>query len=354
MIWQLIDSSGFGGCESHITLLTRSLRARGLQAEVVLYERNPDNPWLAQLAAAGIDAIMLEGRFHALLTALRRERPSLLHTHGYKAGILGRLAARLAGVPVVSSYHSGEHFDWPVSLYDRVDRWSAFLGEAIAVSAPIRRRIPFRATLVPNYVDVPAGPPPAPETREIAFAGRLTAVKGPDLFCELARRTAADRPSGEVWRVYGDGPMRAELEQEYGDVVSFEGFAKDMSAVWPRTALLALTSRAEGLPLAALEAGAAGRPILSSAVGDLPELIRQGETGTGWLFPAGDLDAAAEALRAWRQLDPASATALSQRCWRRIAEHYSEAAQLQKILKIYRRAGFRATEAPRAEQRLAG
>ena len=113
MIWHLIDSSGVGGAERHIETLASSLQRRGLAVQVVLVADHGNRPWQQQLAGAGIRYTHLDGRFSTLVGALRRARPALLHTHGYKAGILGRLAARLAGVPVVSTFHSGERGPFP-------------------------------------------------------------------------------------------------------------------------------------------------------------------------------------------------------------------------------------------------
>ena len=134
MIWLLIDSSSVGGIECHVATLAEALRGRGVDADVVLLADHGANPWLEQLRARDISFRMLSGGLAALLAALSSERPSLLHTHGYKANILGRAAARWLGIPVVATFHAGERARFPVKLYQAADEWSSFLGGRLAVS----------------------------------------------------------------------------------------------------------------------------------------------------------------------------------------------------------------------------
>ena len=338
-IWQFIDSSGVGGAERHIATLAEGLRRLSHPVRVVLLADHGSNPWLEQLRAADIGYTHLDGRFATLLKALTSAPPKLLHTHGYKAGILGRLAARLARVPVVSTFHSGERGAFPVGVYDFADDWTSFLGRRIAVSARIRDRLPFGAHLIPSYVATPPEPPSAPLPGAVGFAGRLSVEKGPDLYCELAVRAAADpRFGGVEWHVWGDGPMRHDLEARYGSHVQFHGVATDMENVWPRVGVLAMPSRFEGVPLAALEAAAHGIPVLASRVGGLPTVVTEGETG--WLFAAADLDGALDGLSAWETLRRTAPAALRRACWEKARTEFSEARWLPAVVAVYEEAGY--------------
>ena len=328
-VWLLLDSSAIGGIESHVATLAVALRDRGHAASIVLYAPHQDNPWLDQLRAAGLDRMVLDGTPLALFRALQRERPAVLHTHGYKAGIVGRFAARLAGVPVISTFHAGERAPFPVSLYQRVDEWTSALGGRIAVSQQIADALPFGARVIGNFV------PPGPERADtdghtIAFVGRLSHEKGPDLFCEIARR--AD--PALRFEVYGDGPMRAALEGEYGERVRFHGVRAGMRDVWLTIDVLLMPSRAEGLPMAALEAMAAGVPVLASAVGGLPSLVRPGETG--WLFEPGDEQGALASLGRWRALTDPERRDIGERCREDVARRYGPDMALTKIMNVYR------------------
>ena len=334
MIWQLIDSSSVGGAERHIATLSRSLVARGHAVKVMLYERHGANPWLSQLGASGLPYAHLDGSFSGLRRALASERPALLHTHGYKAGILGRLAARLTGVPAVSTYHSGQRGSYPVGLYEWLDDWSGILAQRIAVSDAIAARLPFQSPVVPSYVAVPGQPSVAPLPPTVAFVGRLSHEKGPDLFCEFAAACAAPLS----WHIYGDGPMRAELEQRFGNVVAFHGIQPDIEKVWPELGLVMMPSRFEGVPLTALEAGAHGIPVLASAVGGLPQVVEHGVNG--WLFDASRLDGATAALACWMAARATNQNDLRYRCWARIRDRYSEERWLPEIEEVYLRAGL--------------
>ena len=334
MIWQFIDSGGFGGVERHVATLTRCLTRHGLDAEVVLYADHGPSPWRDQLASAGVDVREVGGAFSGLFDAMTRRRPHLVHTHGYKAGVLGRIACALKGTPVVSTFHAGERAAFPVCAYQSLDAWTSCLATRIAVSDEIRRRLPFASTVVPSFVDLPETPGPGESPRTVAFVGRISFEKGPDRFCALARRAGA----GLDWTLYGDGPMRAALEAVYGGDVRFHGVATDMDAVWPGVGLLVMPSRAEGLPLAALEAMAAGVPVLASRVGGLAHVVDHGETG--WLVDDGDEDAAIACVELWLRLPAERRAAMRRACRGRIAQTYSEAVVLPRILAIYRRAGL--------------
>ena len=335
-IWQLVDSSTVGGIESHIAVLARALMAQGLPVRVMRLMDHGANPWVAQLEAAGVPHGVIGGGFSALLRRLRRDRPALVHTHGYKAGILGRLAARLAGIPCVSTFHAGERGRFPVSAYQTLDGLTSCLGPRIAVSVAIAEALPFGATVIGNFVPVPAEPPAGDRPPVVGFVGRFSVEKGPDLFCALAERLAG---RGLQFEAFGDGAMRPELEARYGAAVRFHGLVTDPAGIWPRIGLLLMPSRAEGLPLAAIEAMAVGIPVAASAVGGLPHLIADGRNG--WLFPAGDLDAMADRVAAWQAQAPDARAAMAEAAWRTARAGYAVDVLVPKIRAVYAAAGVR-------------
>jgi glycosyltransferase involved in cell wall biosynthesis len=336
-VWQLIDSSTIGGIEKHIAVLTSSLMRIGIPTEIVLYQDHGANPWLAQLADAGLGYRHLDGTVGGLVRAMRASRPALVHTHGYKAGILGRLAAARLAIPSVSTFHMGEAPRFPVSLYDAVDRYSALLSHHIAVSDAIARTLPFSSTVVRNWVDIPAEAPAfPPPPRRIGFVGRLSHEKAPDIFCDLAERFTGD---DHAWHVFGDGAMRDELEARAIPGLTFHGMVTDMGRVWSDLGLLVMPSRGEGLPLAAIEAIGAGVPVIASDVGDVAKVVVDGESG--WLVRAGDVDDFVNAIRKWQSLSPESARAMPHSAWRHARDNFSEAAGLPDILEIYGRLGVR-------------
>ena len=342
-VWQFIDSSSVGGAERHVATLVDSLRRHGQPTLAVLLQDHAlqdhgANPWLQQLAAADLPYRHLDGRLPSLIRTLRAEQPCLLHTHGYKAGILGRLAAKLAHIPVVSTFHSGERGPFPVGVYETLDDWTSRLGQRIAVSDKIRQRLPRGTHLIPSYVATPAAAPTSPLPSVVGFVGRFSPEKGPDDFCALAALAAADARFNHVrWAMWGEGPMRAYLESAYGRHITFHGVATDMDQVWPQIGLLAMPSHFEGVPLAALEAAANGIPILASRVGGLPSVVMDQQTG--WLFPPGDLSAAMAGLARWQAARTTGSAALRRACWSKASTDFSEARWLPEVLKVYRNAG---------------
>jgi glycosyltransferase involved in cell wall biosynthesis len=334
-IWFLVDTSGIGGVERHIATLAQALQARGHTCQIVVYGPHGASQWFEQLHAAGLAARALDNTLGGLLRALRQERPALLHVHGYKASILGRLAGRLAGVPVVASNHESERGHYPLNVYRIADDWLSILSPTIGVSSPIARRIPFNAVHVPNFTEVALNPPSGPLPKAVAFVGRLVAVKQPELFCQLALRA----PAGIAFHIWGDGPERAALEQRYAHRVTFHGMVSDLEPAWRQTGLLVMTSQMEGQPYAALEALSRGIPVLSSRVGGMPDIVVPGVSG--WLFDDGDIDGALAGLQAWHDLAPHAAGDLRRSCWAHIRANFSQDAILPRLMDVYARAGYR-------------
>lgn len=339
-IWQFIDSSGIGGIERHVEILAGGLLDNQKACEVIIYADHDNNCWLKQLKAAHIPFRVLGGSVTEFTSALRLHKPSLVHTHGYKAGILGRSAARLLNIPAVSTFHSGERGNFPVSLYQKFDEISAFLAPSIAVSSPIKERLPFEADLVHNFVKVPTNLSlPQRDRLQVGFVGRFSHEKAPDYYCALTDMLSSAPNFDTIdWHAYGDGPMLDELRQAYGDHISFHGVETDMDSVWPTLDLLVIPSRDEGLPLAALEALSYGIPVVASSLGALPEAVKHRKTG--WLFPPGNLDAAADHMTEWADLTQSEREQQFHLCRAHVQKNFSIQSGLASILNIYNKSGL--------------
>lgn len=330
--WLLLDSRDLGGIESHVLQLSRGLVAAGLAPRVLFWADYGGHPLRAALDQAGIAHETLAGGLRGLIRALRRRRPAVLHSHGYKAGILGRLAARIAGRPVVSTFHAGEPGTGKLRLYFLLDRVTARLGRRIAVSAAIAGTLPAPVALIANFVELPDAALIVGPHDRVGFVGRLSLEKGPDLFCALAARLP-----GERLTLYGDGPMRGQLERDHGGTVEFRGRVVPMAPHWPEIGLLVMPSRHEGLPLAALEAMAHGVPVAAFGVGGLPDLIEPGKNG--FLAPAGDLDALAGAIDGWTRSSAATRAAMAHHARATVAARFSVSGGIDAVLNEYRAAG---------------
>jgi len=240
-----------------------------------------------------------------------RERPQVLHASSSKAGVLGRLAATFARVPIRFFTVHGWAFSaysGPAGLLYRVaDRLMAPLTtvticvseQELAAGLEAHACLPDRSVVIHNAVDV-AG---APRSRHERPVPRLIAVgrlKAPKDFLTLVRALAA-LPAGSFDAlIVGDGPDRAELETEIRrlgieESVELSGERDDVPKLLAGSDVFVLSSRSEGLPVSVLEAMAAELPVVASAVGGLAELVEDGATGL--LVPAGDERALTEALR---------------------------------------------------------
>jgi glycosyltransferase involved in cell wall biosynthesis len=261
-----------------------------------------------------------------LVRILRRDQPHIVETHTAKAGAVGRLAARLAGVPLIIHVFHGHVFHsyfgpLKTRMFVNVERALARITDRIITISPAQRRDivdvyriapPERVLTVPLGLDlepfrrarqsghgrfraslgVPA------EAPLVGFAGRLTIVKNPALFVEAAKHVAGQVPQARFVFV-GDGELRATLEEQVdalrlGGHVIFAGWQVDMAAVYADLDLLALTSLNEGTPVTVIEALAAGVPVVATAVGGVPDVLKDQETGT--LVPSGDAGALAQAI----------------------------------------------------------
>jgi len=271
-----------GGCDASEPDLTELVRANGVAVETV--------PGLGRRVAPTDDL----RAFRHVLARLRELRPDVVHTHTAKAGILGRVASRLLGLPVVHTYHghvlhgyfprvinraiqglervvAGDCHHHALTpgqvreLYLRfgVGRGSHWHGLPVPVAPVAPRRADWHAQLVPG----------APV---VGFLGRLVAIKDGDLYLDVLARLAQRGPVQGV--VCGDGVLREPLEARahaLGLRVRFTGFVPAAEA-FGCFDLLLVTSRNEGQPLAVIEAGSAGVPAVAPPVGGLRDLIRWG------------------------------------------------------------------------------
>lgn len=306
-ILQIISRLGGGGAPLQVILLARGLndashRTRIVAGQCAAGERDMSYLLTPRDSVESIPSLFrhvsLFSDFRAfwdLYSVIRKLRPAIVHTHTAKAGALGRIAARLAGVPVVVHTYHGHIFNGyyspVVSLGIRfVERQLARMTSAICVLSPqqfdditarfgIARRecvtvVPlglnlerFRALAPPQF--------PAP-VLTVGWLGRLVPVKNVrlllDVVAETLRRTDRVR-----FIVAGDGPDRALIDdavRQYGsDRLRWVGWQDDVSSVIDQCHCLIQTSRNEGTPIGLIEGMAAGRPFISTAVGGVVDMV---------------------------------------------------------------------------------
>jgi len=234
-----------------------------------------------------------------------------LHAHfGTNSAAVAMLAGEMTGIPYSFTVHGPEEFDKPefLGLPEKIRR-AAFV---VAVSSFGRSQL-YRWAALKDWdkirvvhcgiePDFYAGetPPPPPSPRLVCIA-RLSEQKGLGLLIHAARRLSLADVAFEI-TIVGDGPMRPELESmirhyQLGDQISILGWqdaARVREEILAARALV-LPSFAEGLPVVIMEAMALNRPVISTYIAGIPELVNN--ESTGWLIPAGDVTALARAMR---------------------------------------------------------
>ncbi|GGA83914.1 glycosyl transferase [Neiella marina] len=331
VIWLMLDSRNVGGIESHVGQLAKALHCRGYDVWVVFWRLyGVAHPLRSELQQSGIKTLLLGGSPWRFVRALRRCKPRIVHTHGYKAGLVGRLLSWSGGASVVSSYHAGETPTGRVWLYDWLDRQSAYLCRArIAVSEAIAERLPCSASVINNFVQPSTqSSDDTSSERQIAFVGRLSDEKAPDRVLKIA----AQLPH-QQFHIYGGGPLLSQLQSRVPDNVVFHGEVADMNQRWPAIGLLLIPSRAEGLPMVALEAMAHGASVIASPVGGLPSLLSDVDGCS--LLDGDDIAGWAAAIEQYQQLSDMNKQPLAQKAKAKIAREYSTTAILPQFEHIY-------------------
>lgn len=247
----------------------------------------------------------------ALLAIIRRVRPDVIHTHMAKAGALGRMAARISRVPCVHTLH-GHHFDLDLLrgctarwTERRLARWTARIicltprqardvthVHAVAPSQRVRVVAPgLDLDALERAARVPLPMHARPSAGEVRFVwtGRFVAVKDPHLLLAAAGRA---RVPWTLWML-GDGPLRASVRETIarrglGARLRAPGAVAEVAPFVQQSAGLVLASRSEGASLSAIEAMALGRPVVTSTVGGMPDLLTHEAEGL-WVAPADPL-----------------------------------------------------------------
>jgi len=318
MILYLISELDVGGAEKNLCRLATGLNWErfGRPAVACLWGSGRVGEWLED---AGIEVIHLHLRKVGLLLAalklrgiLKSGRFELLHSFLFHANFVGRLAAARTGVPVVSSIRVTE-VDRPFRV--TLDRLTNRLVAAeTCVSEAVRRwsieqGLPAEKLFtIPNGVDCSAyqaekgklrGELNLPAEAKIALLpARLARQKGPDILLEAAVALCPRMPDLH-FVLAGDGPLRAKLRisaKTEGIAHRFHllGHRDDVPELLADADVVVLPSRWEGMPNAALEAMAAGRPVVAADVGGCPEVVDAGRTGL--LVPPADSAELAEAI----------------------------------------------------------
>jgi glycosyltransferase involved in cell wall biosynthesis len=376
-VLRVIARLNVGGPALHVSYLTSELDRLGYETTLVTGSVSEGEGSMEYAARdSGIEPVYVpalqrevspfdDSRAVAhLLAVIRNFRPHVLHTHTAKAGAVGRVAAALAGTArpkvVVHTFHGhvlrGYFGPLKTEAFRRLERTLARESDAlVAVSPEVRddlvglgvapaskivvvrlgldleRRV-FAVSGAREALRAELGV--APDGFLVAWLGRMTEIKRVDLLLEAF----AQLDPGADLLLAGDGPLRPAMEAlaaklGIGSRVHFAGFRSDVGTVYAAADAVALASANEGTPVSVIEALAAGRPVVSTDVGGVGDVVDEGRNG--FLVPTGNAEALANRLRHLAN-DPRLRAAMGETGRERVVSRYSVPRLVNDVDLLYR------------------
>jgi glycosyltransferase involved in cell wall biosynthesis len=367
-ITQIVAPGVVGGAESVVRGLAIGLLRRGHRSEVigVVEPHEREHPFLASLTQAGVHVHELALHRRAYLKEarlvhriLKETRPHVLHSHGYRPDVLDAPLARWLGIPTVTTMHGSSLLGGKTVFHEWLQL--KILGRFQGVIAVSRRLqielqdagVPAdRVYCIPNGWVPAADPLPRSEARRalgleptgtvVGWVARLIRIKACDVFL---RAFAACRGLPVRAVIVGEGTERESLgalcaELGLENQVTFFGAHDQASRLFPAFDVFVISSRSEGTPITLLEAMAAKVPVISTAVGGIPDVLGYDQA---LLVPPEDPAALGLAIRQTME-DPAAARRRADLAATRLEEEFSAERWLDGHEKLYR--GIQAVGVP--------
>ncbi len=372
----IVTRLNIGGPASHTVLLTRQMSRRGYDTMLVsgvceaaeddmtyLLEPGERVQWVPEMSRSvsllrNVQALM------RLWRLIRSERPQVVHTHTAMAGCLGRIAARLAGVPVVvHTFHGNslrEYFSPLASAaFLRIERLLGKFTDAICVLSEQQLRElrdGFRVAPGVQFRVVPLGldlsqfatiPPPSLDSGRlrVGWLGRLVPVKNVPLLLRIVEASLRATENVE-FHIAGDGPEQPsvlQMVQRFRGRVTWHGWQRDIAPMLRTCHVLLQTSHNEGTPVALIQGMAAARPFVSTAAGGVVDMVvgpaSDRTVGCNWhlngVLARPDSDAFAGALLHFCR-NPGLITAMGSQARMFAAERYRQETLLGNLDSLYR------------------
>ena len=362
----MITKGNYGGAQRYVFDLATSLSKEEFDVAVALGQ---DGLLKEKLLAVGITVIPIDGlerdisiakeigSFFSLLKIIRQIKPDVVHLNSSKAGGLGALAARLAGVTKVIFTAHG----WPT----REKRF--FISRAIIIFLSWLTATLCHTVIVvseADYKEAAKWPKISQKLKRVyngigsltftskenareklalpqnAFVigslGELTANKNYSLLISAAAKLKEKHPNF-LLNILGDGDERRLLEtkkkEEGLDGRVFEGFITDGYRYLKAYDVFVLPSQKEGFPYVLLEAGQACLPVVATSVGGIPEIIENGKTG--FLIGSGDTEALTETLARYMD-DPALCARIGNALKEKVEKEFSLEKMLESTMALYK------------------
>lgn len=376
---RLITRMNVGGPARHVTILTARC---GPEFTGVLLAGTPEDregSLVAEAARLGVDVVPVPHlqrslspvadllAFVWLVRYFLKQRPTIVATHMAKAGTVGRFAAALTGVPVIVHTFHGHVLDGyfgglSTYFFLTVERiLSHFTTQFIAISPEVAADLDRLAigrgktSIVRLGLDletftrsesgrlrhdlgIPNGAP------LVGIVGRLVPIKALDLFLEAASLIVKTNRNVH-FAIVGDGELWDQLHEDVAahglsDMVHFAGWRRDLPEVYTDLDVVVCCSRNEGTPVSLIEACAAGRAVVGTQVGGIPDIIAAGVTGL--VVPSGDSNSLAAAVIALIA-DPVKRQSMGLAGRQMVMERYSSNRMVGELKAVYSRLVERAS-----------
>jgi glycosyltransferase involved in cell wall biosynthesis len=347
-----------GGVQIHVRDMATALLAHGHAPTVITSGRGP---LVDELRARNIPTILLRhlrvpigpGRdllaLREVHATLKQLRPDMLAVHSSKAGILGRLAGRSLGIPVLMTAH-GWNFTpgipaVPAAMYRQIERWFGPLASKFITVSEFDRQLTLSAGIATEerVVTVHNG------MSDVAPALRADPARAPVRLVMIARfepqkdhQTLLRALGGlqdHAWNLdlIGDGPLMAKMQDLATTLgiagrLRFLGQRTDVDQLLANAQISLLVTNWEGFPRSILEAMRAGLPVVASTVGGISESVRDGETG--YLVPRGGVDMLRERIQRLL-IDPALRVRLGSNGRACYEQHFTLAHTVRNTLAVY-------------------
>jgi len=309
-ILQLIAPTQFGGAEGTILSLADAIDKEHFQlfCGSFVNVHFPNNPFVQEIRKRNIPnkTLWLKRMFDvsnlfAIIALIKKNHIDIVHTHGYRSDIIGLLAARTTGKPIVATIHGWVPINRRLRLYQKADEMALrYFNRLIPVSDEIQNGLLEKGvnaniiTRLHNAVAVTDFPGLAKTAQSfnesflgreatVGVIGRLSPEKDIPTFLKAAALLKPRFPHLK-FLVVGDGPEKRTLQSLAGDLglsdrLTFTGFVQDIDTVYQQLDLLVISSLTEGIPLVVLEAMKHSIPVVSTRVGGMKEVIEDGLDG---------------------------------------------------------------------------
>ena len=307
---------------------------------------------------------------------IRDQNYQIVHTHYAKAGLLGRIAAKRAGVPIiVHTYHT---FSWKVAhafhssswrnhissakerMYVAMERYAASFCDALITVCELNKQEAITRNLAPSEkfkriysgIDLNRFQPPSQDRNElcqkigldptfpiVGTVGRLSTQKSPIDFVEAAKIVLRQHPDAQ-FLIVGDGPLEVETQKAIGTEsrIRMIGFQENIPEILSLLDIFALSSLWEGLGRALTEAMIMSRPVAVTSVGGVPELVIHKETGL--LSAPGDPAELADNI-VWLLDHPQEAQMMGKRARQKVFSDFSAEKMVEEIASLYESSLFK-------------